>query len=115
MAVVRRISISLGQGQYKALVQWSEKEGVSPTTLATSLLTASIRKEVEDGRLNPDLDTSENQPDIKDFLDRLARGELPTNGQLVVLAHDLGIRTEVLLELRDRVQLANKKGKSNGT
>jgi len=45
----------------------------------------------------------------------LAYGELPTNGQLVTLAHDLGIPTETLLAIRDRVSRQKKEGQSNGT
>ena len=56
--------------------------------------------------------------DLKAFLTQLACGELPTNGQLVTLAHDLGVETEILMELRDRVRRGNgnkKEGQPNGT
>lgn len=53
--------------------------------------------------------------DLKAFLTQLAYGELPTNGQLVTLAHDLGIPTETLMAIRERMSQQKKKGKTNGS
>ena len=74
---------------------------------------------MEAGKIPPPKEKTSSLPpaDLKAFLSQLACGELPTNGQLVTLAHDLGVETEVLMELRDRVQRANgkKENQANGT
>lgn len=116
-----RLSIALPDGLLKALERWAEAEGNKPTSLATFLLEKAIREAIEEGRVPPEPvkeETSKLAPsDLKAFLTQLACGELPTNGQLVTLAHDLGVETEVLMDLRDRVRRGNgnkKEGQTNG-
>lgn len=116
-----RLSIALPDGLLKALERWAEAEGNKPTSLATFLLEKAIREAIEEGRVPPEPvkeETSTLTPsDLKAFLTQLACGELPTNGQLVTLAHDLGVETEVLMDLRDRVRRGNgnkKEGQTNG-
>jgi len=75
---------------------------------------------METGKIPPPGEKTSLLPpaDLKTFLTQLACGELPSNGQLVTLAHDLGVETEVLMELRDRVRRGNgnkKEGQTNGT
>lgn len=74
----------MGEGQYKALAQWAEKEGTSPTTLATSLLSALIRKEVQEGRIEIDSDAIEvfKDEDIEQMSEfvKLLLGLRPRNG-----------------------------------
>jgi hypothetical protein len=52
---------------------------------------------------------------LKAFLTQLADGELPTNGQLVTLAHDLGVPTETLMLIRDRIFQQKEREQANGT
>lgn len=56
---VRKISISLPSGLYKLLDQWADKEGTTPTSLATELISNLIREEIRQGRLSYD-DDNEN-------------------------------------------------------
>lgn len=117
-----RLSIALPDGLLRALERWAEAEGNKPTSLATFLLEKAIREADEEGKIPPEpleiKDSKLAPTDLKAFLTQLACGELPTNGQLVTLAHDLGVETEVLMELRDRVRRGNgnkKEGQPNGT
>lgn len=117
-----RLSIALPDGLLGALERWAEAEGNKPTSLATFLLEKAIRDAIEAGKIPPEVPSvggSQIPPnDLKTLLTQLACGELPTNGQLVTLAHDLGVETEVLMELRDRVRRGNgnkKEGQTNGT
>lgn len=119
MARNPRLSIALPDGLLSALERWAEAEGNKPTSLATFLLEKAIREAIESGKVPPESPTtkgSKKSPvDLKTFLAQLAGGELPTNGQLVTLAHDLEVDTEVLMQIRDRVQQGNKKeGQANG-
>jgi hypothetical protein len=114
----KRIFLSLPPGILEALERWAESEGNRPTSLANWIVETAIREAMEAGKIPPKEKTSSLPPaDLKAFLSQLACGELPTNGQLVTLAHDLGVETEVLMELRDRVQRANgkKEKQANGT
>lgn len=106
---VKKISISLPRGLYNALAQWAMKEDTNPTSLATDLVSALIRKEVTEGRVTLEQTTDETPPELKAFLNQLAFGELPTNGQLVTFAHDLGVPTEVLMQIRERIQKGSKQ------
>jgi hypothetical protein len=116
-----RLSIALPDGLLSALERWAAAEGNKPTSLATFLLETAIRDAIERGKVPPALpegkDTETPPTDLKAFLTQLACGKLPTNGQLVTLAHDLGVETEVLMDLRDRVRVGNgnkKEGQTNG-
>jgi len=115
-----RLSIALPDGLLRALERWAEAEGNKPTSLATFLLEKSIREAIEDGKIpleSPETISSKPSPaNLQAFLTQLTCGELPTNAQLVTLAQDLGIETELLMELRDRVQRGysnNKEGQTN--
>lgn len=117
-----RLSIALPDGLLRALERWAEAERNKPTSLATFLLEKAIREAIEEGKIPPEsLETKDSKlvpANLKAFLTQLASGELPTNGQLITLAHDLGVDTEVLMELRDRVRRGNankKEGQTNGT
>jgi len=116
----KRIFLSLPPGILEALERWAESEGNRPTSLANWIVETAVREAVESGKVPP----VENKApllaptDLKAFLTQLACGELPTNGQLVTLAHDLNVETEILMELRDRVRRGNgnkKEGQINGT
>jgi len=48
---IRKVSLSLSSGLYDALAQWALKEGATPTSLATDLLSTLIREEIRLGRL----------------------------------------------------------------
>lgn len=116
----KRIFLSLPSGILEALERWAESEGNRPTSLANWIVETAVRAAIEDGKIPPlEEKTSSLAPtDLKAFLTQLANGDLPTNGQLVTLAHDLGVETEVLMELRDRVRRGNgskKEGQTNGT
>ncbi len=119
-----RLSIALPDGLLRALERWAEAEGNKPTSLATFLLEKSIRirEAIEDGKIP--LESSEtisSKPapaNLQAFLTQLTCGELPSNAQLVTLAQDLGVETEVLMELRDLVRRGNgskKEGQVNST
>lgn len=117
-----RLSIALPDGLLRALERWAEAEGNKPTSLATFLLEKAIREAIEEGKIpSESLETKDSKlvpANLKAFLTQLACGELPTNEQLITLAHDLGVDTEVLMELRDRVRRGNankKEGQTNGT
>jgi len=114
--------LSLPPGILEALERWAESEGNRPTSLANWIVETAVREAIESGKVPPS-EEKERTPllpptDLKAFLTQLACGELPTNGQLVTLAHDLGVETEILMELRDRVRRGNgnrKEGQTNGT
>ncbi|MEP0914210.1 hypothetical protein NDI45_25205 [Leptolyngbya sp. GB1-A1] len=112
--------MSLPPGILEALERWAESEGNRPTSLANWIVETAVREAIERGKVPPPEEKTPSLPpaDLKAFLTQLACGELPTNGQLVTLAHDLGVETEVLMELRDRVRRGNgnkKEGQTNGT
>lgn len=118
----KRIFLSLPPGILEALERWAESEGNRPTSLANWIVETAVREAIENGKIPPS-EEKQKAPllpptDLKMFLTQLASGELPTNGQLVTLAHDLGVETEVLMELRDRVRRGNgnkREEKINGT
>lgn len=118
----KRIFLSLPPGILEALERWAESEGNRPTSLANWIVETAVREAVENGKIPPS-EEKQKAPllpptDLKMFLTQLASGELPTNGQLVTLAHDLGVETEILMELRDRVRRGNgnkREEKINGT
>ena len=116
----KRIFLSLPLGILEALERWAESEGNRPTSLANWIVETAVREAMETGKIPPPEEKASLLPpaDLKTFLTQLACGELPSNGQLVTLAHDLGVETEVLMELRDRVRRSNgnkKEGQTNGT
>lgn len=116
----KRIFLSLPPGILEALERWAESEGNRPTSLANWIVETAVREAIESGKIPPPEEKTPLLPpaDLKAFLTQLACGELPTNGQLVTLAHDLGVETEILMELRDRVRRGNgnkKEGQINGT
>lgn len=114
----KRIFLSLPPGILEALERWAESEGNRPTSLANWIVETAVRDAMESGKVPPPQAEPEPSPptDLKAFLTQLACGELPTNGQLVILAHDLGVDTEILMDLRDRVRRGNgkKEGQTNG-
>jgi hypothetical protein len=114
----KRIFLSLPPGILEALERWAESEGNRPTSLANWIVETAVRDAMESGKVPPPQAATEPSPptDLKAFLTQLACGELPTNGQLVILAHDLGVDTEILMDLRDRVRRGNgkKEGQTNG-
>lgn len=122
MARNPRLSIALPDGLLRALERWAEAEGNKPTSLATFLLEKAIREAIAEGKVPQEPIEEDSSKlassDLKVFLVQLACGELPTNGQLVTLAHDLGVETEMLMELRDLIRRGNgnkKEGHTNGT
>ncbi len=77
---VRKISISLPSGLYAALAQWAAKEGNNPTSLATDLIVALIRKEISEGRVTlEDHTESEDVEQMGEFI-KLLMGLRPRNG-----------------------------------
>ena len=116
----KRIFLSLPPGILEALERWAESEGNRPTSLANWIVETAVREALESGKIPPLRNKAPllAPTDLKTFLTQLACGELPTNGQLVTLAHDLGVETEILMELRDRVRRGNgnkKEEQPNGT
>jgi hypothetical protein len=113
----KRIFLSLPPAILDALERWAESEGNRPTSLANWIVETAVREALEKGKIpNPTEPQKSVAPtELKAFLTQLAYGELPTNGQLVTLAHDLGIPTETLMAIRDRVSRQKKEGQSNGT
>jgi hypothetical protein len=115
----KRLYLTLPNGIYEALERWAESEDNKPASLGAFIIEREVREALEDGKIpEPKKKLTSAPTDLKAFLTQLACGELPTNGQLVTLAHDLGVETEVLMELRDRVQRGNgnkKEGQTNGT
>lgn len=66
---VKKISLSLPSGLYNALAQWAAKEDTNPTSLATDLLAALIRREVSEGRVNlEDDDPSEDLEQMGEYV-----------------------------------------------
>lgn len=101
----KRLYLTLPNGIYEALERWAESEDNKPASLGAFIIEREVRKALEDGKIPEDKKKLASTPvDLKAFLTQLACGELPTNSQLVTLAHDLGVETEVLMELRDRVR-----------
>jgi hypothetical protein len=110
----KRIFLSLPPAILDALERWAESEGNRPTSLANWIVETAVREALEKGKIpNP---TEPQKPvvvvptELKAFLTQLAYGELPTNGQLVLLAHDLGIPRETLMAICDRVSRQDKEG-----
>lgn len=99
-------SISFGN-LLRSLDELSPEELISTAEKIFELLKNSVESDPVSKRK-----TAPTQ--LKAFLTQLADGELPTNGQLVTLAHDLGVPTETLMLIRDRI-FQQKKGKqTNG-
>lgn len=112
----KRIFLSLPPAILEALELWAESEGNRPTSLANWIVETAVREAMEKGKIPRPAEPQVATPtELKAFLSQLAYGELPTNGQLVTLAHDLGIPTETLMAIRDRVSKQKKEGQTNGT
>ena len=106
----KRLYLTLPNGIYEALERWAESEDNKPASLGAFIIEREVREAIENGKI-PEL---KKQPvstpaDLKEFLIQLASGEMPTNAQLVALAHDSGIDPEVLTALLDRCQVSNAK------
>lgn len=114
----KRLYLTLPNGIYEALERWAESEENKPASLGAFIIEREVREALESGKIPQGNKNSTSAPtDLKAFLTQLACGELPTNGRLVILAHDLGVPTEVLMELRDRVRQSNgnKEGRIDET
>ena len=114
----KRLYLTLPNGIYEALERWAESEDNKPASLGAFIIEREVREALEAGKIpEPKKKFASAPTDLKAFLTQLACGDLPTNGQLVTLAHDLGVETEVLMELRDLVQRGNgnkKEEENNG-
>ncbi|NJO66119.1 MAG: hypothetical protein HC832_00370 [Leptolyngbyaceae cyanobacterium RM1_405_57] len=115
----KRLYLTLPNGIYEALERWAESEDNKPASLGAFIIEREVREAIANGKIPETKGKSTSTPtDLKAFLSQLACGELPANGQLVTLAHDLGVETEVLIELRDRVRRGDgnkKEEQTNGT
>lgn len=114
----KRLYLTLPNGVYEALERWAESEDNKPASLGAFIIEREVREALEDGKIPQAKKASATPADLRAFLTQLACGDLPTNGQLVTLAHDLGVETEVLMELRDRVRRGNgnkREGQPNET
>ena len=116
----KRLYLTLPNGIYEALERWAVSENNKPASLGAFIIEREVREALAKGNIPEAAKKTASAPtDLKAFLTQLACGELPTNGQLVTLAHDLGVDTELLMELRDRVQRGDndnkKQGQTNGT
>lgn len=104
---VKKISISLPSGLYTALAQWAAKEDTNPTSLATDLIAALIRKEVSEGRLTlgpSETETSENLEQMGEFV-KLLMGLRPRNGlSFAEIADITGLPSRQVEELYQLVE-----------
>jgi len=114
----KRLYLTLPNGIYEALERWAESEDNKPASLGAFIIEREVREALENGKI-PELKKKPvSAPAVlKEFLLQLTSGELPTNAQLVALAHGSGIEPEVLIELRDRCQASKTKEeeKTDGT
>lgn len=106
----KRLYLTLPNGIYEALERWAESEDNKSASLGAFIIEREVREALENGKI-PELKKKpvSTPADLKEFLIQLASGEMPTNAQLVTLAHAAGIETEVLMELRDRCQAGKTK------
>lgn len=113
----KRLYLTLPNGIYEALERWAESEDNKPASLGAFIIEREVRDALESGKILQKKEKILSTPtNLKTFLTQLSCGELPTNGQLVDLSHDLGVETELLMELRDRVQRGynnKKEGQTN--
>lgn len=100
-------SISFGN-LLRSLDELSPEELISTAEKIFELLKNSVESNTVSKRKTAPIQ-------LKAFLTQLAYGELPTNGQLVTLAHDLGIPTETLMLIRDRLSQQKKGKQTNGS
>ena len=115
----KRLYLTLPNGIYEALERWAESEDNKPASLGAFIIEREVREALENGKIPETRKKPPSAPaNLKAFLTQLACGELPTNVQLVTLAYNLGVETEVLIELRDRLQHGSgnkKEEQTNGT
>jgi DNA-directed RNA polymerase specialized sigma24 family protein len=106
---VKKISISLPSGLYAALAQWAAKEDTNPTSLATDLIAALIRKEISEGRLTLEAETSENLQQMGEFV-KLLMGLRPRNGlSFAEIADITGLPSRQVEELYHLVETCRKQ------
>jgi hypothetical protein len=105
----KRIFLSLPPAILEALELWAESEGNRPTSLANWIVETAVREAMEKGKIPRPSATQEvvTFTELKTFLSQLACGDLPTNEQLVTLAHNLEIPTQTLIAIRN--QISNNK------
>jgi len=97
---VKKISISLPSGLYTALAQWAAKEDTNPTSLATDLIAALIRKEISEGRLTLEPpDPPEELEQMSEYI-KLLIGLRPRDGfSFSDIADATGIPSDQIEEL----------------
>lgn len=110
--IQRKVAATLSPFIAQALNDWADVEGTKPATLANFLIESAVREAIKDGIIPSPAaatagdDDEDEELAARKFLKLLAAREKPTNGKLLKLAHDLDIREEILIEIRDRF-LAN--------
>lgn len=108
---VKKISISLPSGLYNALAQWAVKEDTNPTSLATDLISASVRKEVSEGRvtLEQTEPSNEDLEQMGEFV-KLLMGLRPRNGlSFAEIADITGLPSRQVEELYQLVEKCRKQ------
>ncbi len=109
---VKKVSISLPSGLYTALLQWATKEDTNPTSLATDLIAALIRKEVSEGRLTLEpleTEASEELEQMGEFI-KLLMGLRPRNGlSFAEIADITGLPSRQVEELYQLVEKCRKQ------
>lgn len=107
---VKKISLSLPSGLYKALAQWAEKEDSNPTSLATDLLAALIRKEISEGRVSlEDADPNEDLEQMGEYV-KLLMGLRSRNGlSFAEIADITGLPSRKVEELYHLVEQCRKQ------
>ncbi|MBP0021360.1 MAG: hypothetical protein J7647_27870 [Cyanobacteria bacterium SBLK] len=94
----KRINLTVPEHLHADLEHWANTQGRATANLAAFL----IERTVADAKRTGEFPTNESDKMASQFLRTLFSGGYPQNGEIVRLAHRLGVSEEFLLDIRDR-------------
>jgi hypothetical protein len=97
--MTKKFSINVPDSIYSDLERWAEQEGTKLASLAAFLVERDVRQARESGKI------SSGTRSLQTLLEQMAQGEKPTDEQISTVASSLGIASETLLQLRDRLSV----------
>ncbi|MBE9039940.1 hypothetical protein IQ235_03925 [Oscillatoriales cyanobacterium LEGE 11467] len=99
--MVKRIHLTLDDGDYEDLERWATWQNRPVANLATFLVLEALRDARIQGKIPKDDKTSSEEL-VTEFLQTLLEGEHPSPAQIAKLAHQLDVSEEQVVELCKR-------------
>lgn len=99
--MVKRIHLTLEDGDYEDLERWATWQNRPVANLATFLVLEALRDARTQGQI-PQEDNSSNKELATQFLQTLLGGGHPSPAQIAKLAHELNVSEEQVIELCKR-------------